>query len=29
VEYQHRRDAEATPLAVGEAAAVVLGKLQR
>jgi prolyl-tRNA synthetase len=29
VEYQHRRDAEATPLAVGEAAAFVLGKLKR
>ncbi|MFO6418884.1 proline--tRNA ligase [Hylemonella sp. W303a] len=29
VEYQHRRDTEATPLAVGEAAAFVLGKLKR
>ncbi|EGI78447.1 proline--tRNA ligase [Hylemonella gracilis] len=29
VEYQHRRDAEATPLAVGDAAAFVLGKLKR
>lgn len=29
VEYQHRRDTEATPLAVGDAAAFVLGKLKR
>jgi len=29
VEYQQRRDTEATSLAVGEAAAVVLGKLKR
>ncbi|QBK04521.1 proline--tRNA ligase [Hylemonella gracilis] len=29
VEYQHRRDAEAAPLAVGEVAAFVLGKLKR
>jgi prolyl-tRNA synthetase len=28
VEYQHRRDAEATPLAVADAAAFVLGKLK-